>query len=113
MNLKQPLLSGDDECFVFDCPTCGRSTMNDSDTFSIQGGAHLTVDPEKGRPSGRLGGYLMTVIRQERGSDVHNTTNMIVENVGAGQFNIFWCSLTCMRKYLNQLVDQLEQQMVE
>ena len=113
MKQQHPLLTGDDTPFVSKCPTCGGDTTANGDIFSLQGGAHLVADPVKGRPSGRLSGYLMTVMQQSRNGETVNSQNMIVDDVSAGQFNIFFCTPTCMREHLNAIVDQLENQMVK
>lgn len=80
--------------------------------FSLQGGAHLmTEDRRSGGPSDRLAGYLMTFMQKTIDGTFVEQQNMIVDNIRGGQFNIFWCSLACMRQSLNDIVDQLERQL--
>ena len=114
MPTKFPLISGDDDCFVSVCPSCGRNTAEVDGLFSLQGGAHLmSEDRRSGGPSDRLAGYLMSFMQKTIDDRFVNEQNMIVDNIRGGQFNIFWCSLDCMRRSLNDIVDQLERQLQE
>ena len=33
---------------------------------------------------------------------------MIIDDLSVGQFDLQWCSIRCMRKWLTQLLDKLE-----
>ncbi len=112
MPTEFPIAAGDDDCFVSVCPSCGRDTAEVDGLISLQGGAHLmSEDRRSGGPSDRLAGYLMTFVQETIDGRFVEQRNMIVDNIRGGQFNIFWCSLGCMRQSLNDIVDELERQL--
>ncbi len=90
------------------CLGCGKSFGNSlgDDQVSIQGGAF---------PVGGIYGkaFLSLVVIQERDRRQHIFEERIVDQLIGGQFMIFWCSLECMRKALNEWVDRLQSRILK
>ncbi len=86
--------------------------QGDGRSFAASNADEPTVEPKYGWIDNRpLAGYLMTFMQKTIDGRFVEEQNMIVDNIRGGQFNIFWCSLDCMRKSLNDIVDQLERQL--
>ena len=115
MTIELPILKDNDGVIApLDgaCLQCGGSTGNDQ--ISIQGGALAVSDNGRfGIPSDRMAAFFTMVVIQDRNGERHVFQNKIVDQLIGGQFMIYWCSLDCMRKTLNGLVNQMQKQILD
>lgn len=106
---KLPLLAGE---FVSSscCPNCGRD-FSGGIAYIMGGASLLSKDHQDGHESERLQGFLNIGFHGIDPGMQDSTDAMLVDNVIGGQFDLNWCSIACMRSWLNRLLDQLERRL--
>ena len=89
------------------CPTCGGGF--ERGTAYISGGALLLSD--NGQDSihtGRLRGFLNIGIHG-RDSEMRDSADIeVVAELYGGQFDLVWCSISCLREWLAGLLRRVE-----
>ena len=100
------------------CPCCKKKTIFEPNSFAHIGGGALLFDREEdyGRVDDDMEGYLYIAWHGAhceeggRGEDSDTEASVqIAEAVIGGQYSLFFCSTECLRAFLNQCVDKLEQ----
>jgi hypothetical protein len=98
-----------------DCPWCGASPVHEPNSMAILNGGALmmSVDRQCGQMDPRLDGFLSLIWHgahdggrgewRDCGAEVR-----IADNCPGGQFEIYFCSTSCLRAFLNDCVDRLE-----
>jgi len=97
------------------CPMCGEKKVWEPHSMAILSAGALLMDRKanSGGPSDDMDGYLHLdwhgAHDNGQGDDreICCTVN-IVEGVIGGQGDLYFCSTVCLRKFLNQCVDELE-----
>ena len=80
------------------CPYCKENPIN-----SIKGFAQISGGADEGN-----NGFLYLMFHQEPAEENENAAIFIAENINDGQFDIQFCSITCMRSFFNSICDELE-----
>lgn len=99
------------------CLTCGKDPNGAFACFS--GGALLKArrSSKSAGPDTRMLGFAHLVWHgrddyPEGESDVYTSMDL-VEDGDSGQFELVFCSFTCLRAFFNQCVDELEDRVIE
>jgi hypothetical protein len=80
------------------CPYCKKNKINNTNGFvQISGGA----DDGKN-------GFLYLMYHREPVEKHYNSVIDIAKDVKDGQFDIQFCSIKCLRSFLNSLCDEIE-----
>ncbi len=97
------------------CPQCKRRGVGEPNSFAVLEGGALLMDRNRrnGGPDARLDGFLNitwhgahdTGIGVDR--DIHEHIDLATD-CRDGQFEVYFCSTACLRKFLNSWVDALE-----
>jgi hypothetical protein len=91
------------------CPICNADrTKLGSSFFVLHGGALKKVNEEFFISTDDLVGFLSLSYHPGEDSKVSGATLDIVENSRLGQFDIYFCSIDCMRAFFNKSIDKLE-----
>lgn len=120
MHFEFPVVRAERDAFPDEaiCPCCKRAKVFEPHSFaSLSGGALLIDDAEGGSaaiPGGlRLQAYLDFLWHgaHEGGSgtdrDIHEVLS-VADRVEGGQYELYFCSASCLRAFLNAAVDSLE-----
>jgi hypothetical protein len=101
------------------CPVCQKRKIFEPHSFAMLGFGALRVDRKSnsGRPSPDLDAFFNLIWHgaHQEGEGVNREISCmvdIVKNIHGGEAELYFCSLACLRKFLNHCVDQLEQKMV-
>lgn len=108
---KFPLLKGKNDHWIpfvlgKKCRCCGEKYTKDGVFICLNGGA-LKSNSEEAEMSSDLVGFLSLTLHD------HNYNGKggylpIADNTKNGQFEFYFCSTQCLRKFLNHLVDRFE-----
>ncbi|MDF1745159.1 MAG: hypothetical protein P1V19_15780 [Gimesia sp.] len=116
MPLELPILTGNDGHrgpADNTCLNCGVSLVDGDDysAFILSGGAMLmTDDGRTGHGDKRLGGYLsFDTLRIEDGRQ-SSSQNLVVDNLRGGQFDLTWCSASCMSEWFGAIIKRMGSQ---
>lgn len=111
--MAMPLLQGADRCFYPEkpfCPLCGNTFANGA--AYIMCGA-LAVDPvtrDEVEIPAELESHL-NIGFHSSDTEVRGCADItIVKDLHWGQFDLHFCSLACLRRWFNQVIDALEQE---
>lgn len=113
--MKYPLISDLSTYFPEDglCPWCRRQRVLEPHTFVALIGGGLLMNREKGcgGPSDVIDGFLDLAWHEAHSSDEEGNGCgfPIAQDVRGGQFGIYCCSVRCLRKLLNRLLDDFDQ----
>lgn len=112
--MKFPLLSGEITAYPdkAKCPICKKKKVFEPHSMAILSGGALYAGQKRGIPD-KLEGFAHitwhgahdTGIGADR--DIYTGVELARDTSG-GQFEIYFCSTACMRKFFNQWVDVLE-----
>lgn len=109
---KFPLLEGKNSCWVpFDfgkkCGCCGEKYTKNGEFICLDGGA-LKGNSKEAEMSSNLIGFLSITLHDH---NYHGKGGylQIAECTRNGQFEFYFCSTQCLRKFLNYLVDRFEE----
>ena len=99
------------------CPICSKSFDG---AFAVLNGGALMGEGKKGYPSmdARLVGFLDMTWHgahhhaDPKDNDVY-TGLFIADQCADGQFDLYFCSTACLRKFLNSCVDRLERRVAK
>jgi hypothetical protein len=111
--IKFPLLKDKKSCWIpfslgKKCECCGKKHTKDLDgVFICLGGGALKGNKRMAEMSSELVGFLSLTLHD------HNYNGKggylpIADNTKNGQFEFYFCSTQCLRKFLNHLVDRFE-----
>ena len=93
------------------CPKCGEEFQNGF--ASISGGAICISDDGKASiHSDRLQGFLNIGFPVSYSSMNASDDVLVVDDAVGGQFDLQWCSIKCMREWLNDLINTIETQVL-
>lgn len=112
--MKYPIINLD-ESFPVEpiCPICKKNRIFEPNNFIVLEGGALLVD-KKGDSilNKKMEGYLNLIWHAQHEKDVNIEGDShlleIVKDSKNGQFNLYFCSTVCLRKFFNMLVDDLE-----
>ena len=117
VKLKFPLIKGKKWFFPSKplCPWCRKKKVYEPHSMAVVGGGALLLDRSKkiGAPSERMEGFLDFSWHgahdggSGNGREIY-TRLEIIGDVTGGQFNLYFCSTACLRKFLNACVDELD-----
>ena|SRR5579863_7371192 len=110
MQIRYPVLKGDVKSnWPNDgmCPICRKEIRGSEQVAYLSAGAcwdsaALRLDEHL------VGGFLNVGVHGSRSDMLDSADVPVVEDVQGGQFDLQFCSLVCLRKWLNGLVDRLE-----
>jgi hypothetical protein len=107
---KLPLLSSADRPFFpgnGHCPNCGHAFVQGSAYLSA-GALLLSADGQDSIHTDRLQAFF-NVGFHGVDSEMRDSSDIeVVADLHGGQFDLQWCSIACMRQWLNALLDQVE-----
>lgn len=106
------------------CPQCHHEKIFEPNQFVVlSGGALKMLDKDNGGPSPDMQGFLDITFH---GADVacggkgkddclndQHATLPLVENSTDGQFELYFCSIECLRSFFEDCVDALEAKLVK
>ncbi len=105
-----PILTASDRPFYPGgprCPVCGGD-FSQGLAYLSAGALHLTADGRNSIEPDRLQAFLH-VGTHGRDSDMRDSSDIeVVADLHGGQFDLQWCSVACMRKWLLELLDEVE-----
>lgn len=125
--IKFPVIHSGEKSYPSDiktgkCPICGKAELLSGEGHvHIHGGAILGGESVSGfQPAiltDDLEGFLF-IDWEANKSEIENQTSSCVEfeiarDVKKGQFHLLFCSTSCLRKFLNTCVDDLESKINE
>jgi hypothetical protein len=97
------------------CPWCKKKKVFEPHTFVILSGGSLSKDSNKSysAPTKELKGFLYLLWHgaHDSGEGDKRDTGIIyplANEVEGGYFNIYFCSVKCLREYLNYSLDEFE-----
>ena len=97
------------------CPQCRERRVFEPHSFAALSGGACLIDPETGDggPDGRMQGFLDLTWHGGHGSGQGEhrerySTLPLVRDAAGGQFDLYFCSTDCLRRFLNDCVDELE-----
>jgi hypothetical protein len=107
---KLPVLSSADRPFFPSnghCPNCGRALVQGFAYLSA-GALLLSADGQDSIHTDRLQAFL-NVGFHGVDSEMRDSSDIeVIADLHGGQFDLQWCSIACMRQWLNALLDQVE-----
>src|SRR5262249_26606731 len=98
------------------CLVCGRMGAHEPNGFAfLNGGALKKVGRRHATMSPDLEGFLSIGVHggHGRGKPQPSALVSVAEGVPLGQFEYYFCSTKCLRKFLNHCVDTLEQRLAK
>jgi hypothetical protein len=108
--LKGPILSlADKPFFPIDgrCPVCGQGFTRGLAYLSA-GALLLSPDGQDSIHIDRLQAFLNVGVHGADSAMRDSSDIEVVADLHGGQFDLQWCSIACMRQWLNLLLDQVE-----
>jgi hypothetical protein len=100
------------------CPACRKGKVFEPNSFVVMSGGALLMNRRRrsGGPDASLDGFLDLVWHgaHDCGLGEHREVFFsmpIVKEVRGGQFDLYFCSTRCLRRFLSMLVDALETRM--
>lgn len=115
--MKMPLAKGHKSTYPQKplCPICKKARVFEPHSFAVVAGGALLMDRKRrnSRMNDALDGFLDLVWHgaHDSGKGVNQKTYAVVPIVDAargGQFEIYVCSLRCLRRLFSEWVDSLE-----
>lgn len=105
-DLTEPLLAKNLSAST-SCPNCGHAFA--SGFAYLSGGALLlSAENETSNETERLQAFLSIGFHGKDSEMQDSTDATLVDDVIGGQFDLNWCSIACMRFWLNRLMDEME-----
>ena len=99
------------------CPWCRKNKVSEPHSFAVLSGGALLMNREKdtGLPDDNLDGFLSLSWHgahdEGEGEDSDIDANVdVARGVRGGQFEMYFCSISCLRSYSNHCLDQLEKE---
>jgi len=93
------------------CPICGKNIRGSGQVAYISGGAYWDVS-ELSVEDHVIPAFLNVGIHGAR-SDVKDSGNVdIISDLVGGQFDLAFCSTSCLRSWFNSVVDRVEQDLL-
>jgi hypothetical protein len=93
------------------CLHCGRSGAHEPNSFAfLNAGALRKISKDTSIVAPDLEGFLAVGFHGGHGGSKRNPSAYvsIAEDTTLGQFEFYFCSIACLRKFLNGCVDELE-----
>lgn len=102
------------------CPSCGVRRVGEPHQFVALVGGAMIMDrtSRSGGPSDDLDGFLSLdwhPAEESEGSAAESVSSThpgfslpLAQGVRGGQFGFFFCSVQCLRQFLNELLDSME-----
>jgi len=96
------------------CLVCRRKGVHEPNTFAyLNGGALRKINKDNSVMAPDLEGFLSIGVHGAH-SEIHSQPDAhlyIADVVRFGQFELYFCSTACLRKFFNLCVDELEQKL--
>lgn len=89
------------------CPVCG-SDFTDGTAYLMAGALLLSKDGQDSLHVDRLKAFMHVGFHGKDSATCASGDVTVVGNVSGGQFDLQWCSISCMRKWLTELLDDVE-----
>lgn len=111
--MKYPIISKKTKSFFPTsdiCPICqtNRTQLN-SEFFVLNGGALKKINKKTSLSTKKMEGFLSLQYHSgENGQNCGFNIDIVDQSKG-GQFDIYFCSTNCLRLFLNELVDCIEE----
>ena len=95
------------------CPICGTKTGEPNSFLVVNGGAMMQVEEGLFEMSNDLSGFLDISFHgaHDRGKGQYRdkfVSAEIVKNSKQGQFDLYFCSTVCFRKFITEIIDDME-----
>lgn len=99
------------------CPVCKERKVFEPHSFAVLNGGALKGTLKSAGPASDLYGFLGLIWHgaHDGGEGLYDGQYEMVplaDNAKDGQFEMYFCSTGCLRKFLNGAVDELESQMI-
>lgn len=117
-NISFPILSNKQGIFpeASTCSLCNKEKVAEPHSFAVLSGGALLMEPagDTGGPDDNMEGYLSILWHGVHGEgegehqEIYKKID-VVEDLVSGQFDIYFCSTKCLRGFLNEMVDKLEE----
>lgn len=94
-----------------ECPVCGGLLSGEPGSFAfLNGGALRQLEDGDASMAPDLVGFLSLGMHGAHGDGPQSSSAhvSVAEDVPLGQFEFYFCSVACLRGFLNKAVDELE-----
>jgi hypothetical protein len=114
MTMKLPIIRKSQSIFPTKalCPICKQAKVFEPHKFvSLSGGACLMAKSEKDSgPDSKMEGFFNIICHGKEGAkNNYYLVFDIVKDIIGGQFEFYFCSVSCLRKWINDLLDHVEE----
>jgi hypothetical protein len=93
------------------CPICATNRTNlNSEFYVLNGGALEKINQDVSISSDKMEGFLSVQYHPEKDNGNRGFNIDIVDQSKGGQFDIYFCSTSCMRQFFNEFIDEIEKE---
>lgn len=111
--MKYPLITKKDKPFYPQdnlCPICKHDRTLNSEFYVINAGALKKGNDHTYVPDEDSKGFLSMAYHPDHHSKKQGKSIEIVSGAKGGQFDLYFCSTTCMRTFFDNLISEFEAQ---